>query len=163
MAIGSRSPVWSVMAGCGFVSRRPSGLRRRCSCSRCSGRSRPRSRCGSPPRTGRGSRSSSARAVISIPGVQKPQCSACSSWKPCWTGSSWPSSSSDSTVRISWPSAHRRQDRARLDRLAVHQHHAGAAVGRVTAPVGAGQARRVADEVHQQQARLDLAGDRAVR
>ena len=53
---------------------------------------------------GSGFSSSSARAVISIPGVQKPHCSACSSWKPCWTGSSSPSVSSDSTVRISWPS-----------------------------------------------------------
>ena len=52
---------------------------------------------------GSGFSSSSARAVISIPGVQNPQCSACSSWKPCCTGSSRPSVSSDSTVRISWP------------------------------------------------------------
>ena len=53
---------------------------------------------------GSGFSSSSARAVISIPGVQKPHCSACVSWKPCWIGSSPPSTSSDSTVRISWPS-----------------------------------------------------------
>src|SRR4051812_48442883 len=39
-----------------------------------------------------------------MPGVQKPQCSACFSWKPCCTGSSCPSTSSDSTVLISWPS-----------------------------------------------------------
>ena len=55
--------------------------------------------------------------------------------------------------------AHRRQHRARLDRLAVHQHDAGAAVGRVAAPVGAGQAERLADEVDEQQARLDVARD----
>ena len=53
---------------------------------------------------GFGFSSSSARVVISMPGVQKPQCSACFSWKPCWSGSSTPSTSSDSTVRISWPS-----------------------------------------------------------
>src|SRR4051794_32790095 len=47
---------------------------------------------------------SSARAVISIPGVQKPHCSACISWKPCWIGSSRPSRSSDSTVSTAWPS-----------------------------------------------------------
>ena len=41
---------------------------------------------------------------MSIPGVQKPQCRACFSWKPSRTGSSAPSTSSDSTVRISWPS-----------------------------------------------------------
>ena len=54
---------------------------------------------------GSGFSSSSARVVISIPGVQNPQCRACSSWKPCWIGSSCPFRSSDSTVRISWPSA----------------------------------------------------------
>ena len=53
---------------------------------------------------GSGFSSSSARLVISMPGVQNPHCSACISWKPCWTGSSRPSTSSDSTVRISWPS-----------------------------------------------------------
>ena len=55
--------------------------------------------------------------------------------------------------------AHRREDRARLDRLAVHLDDAGAAVRGVAAPVGAGQAGRLADEVNEQQARLDLAGD----
>ena len=53
---------------------------------------------------GSGFSSSSARVVISIPGVQNPHCSAWHSWKPCWIGSSSPSTSSDSTVRISWPS-----------------------------------------------------------
>ena len=53
---------------------------------------------------GFGFSSRSARAVISIPGVQNPHCSACRSWKPIWTGSSRPSTSSDSTVRISCPS-----------------------------------------------------------
>ncbi len=53
---------------------------------------------------GSGFSSSSARVVISMPGVQKPHCRACISWKPCWIGSSRPSTSSDSTVRISCPS-----------------------------------------------------------
>src|SRR3954451_19381208 len=52
---------------------------------------------------GSGFSSSSARAVISMPGVQKPQCSAWHSWKPCWIGSSTPSTSSASTVRTSCP------------------------------------------------------------
>ncbi len=43
------------------------------------------------------------------------------------------------------------QHRAGLDRLAVHQHHAGPAVGRVAAPVRAGQPQLVAQEVHEQQ------------
>ena len=42
------------------------------------------------------------------------------------------------------------------DRLAVHLHHAGAAVGGVAAPVCARQARRLADEMDEQLARLDL-------
>ena len=54
---------------------------------------------------GFGFSSSRARVVISMPGVQKPHWSACRSWKPIWIGSSSPSTSSDSTVRISWPSA----------------------------------------------------------
>src|SRR4051812_44702262 len=53
---------------------------------------------------GSGFSSSSARVVISMPGVQKPHWRACSSWNPCWIGSSWPSTSSDSTVRTSCPS-----------------------------------------------------------
>src|SRR3954447_24073470 len=53
---------------------------------------------------GFGFSSSSARVVISIPGVQKPHCRAWRSWKPCWIGSSCPSLWSDSTVRISCPS-----------------------------------------------------------
>ena len=55
--------------------------------------------------------------------------------------------------------AHRRQDRARLDRLAVHLNDAGTAVGGVAAPVGARQAERLAQEVHEQLARLDVARD----
>ena len=61
-------------------------------------------RRGSPASVGFGFSSSSARVVISMPGVQKPHWSACVSWKPCWIGSSRPSTSSDSTVLISWPS-----------------------------------------------------------
>ncbi len=53
---------------------------------------------------GSGFSSSSARAVITIPGVQKPHCRPCSSWKPCWTGSSSPSFSIDSIVRTLCPS-----------------------------------------------------------
>ena len=82
-------------------ARRPSGSSARSSRSPCSGRSGPRSRRGSPRRSGSGLRFSSARAVSIIPGVQKPHCSPCSSWKPCWTGSRTPSRSRPSTVVIS--------------------------------------------------------------
>src|SRR3954451_7936132 len=52
----------------------------------------------------------------------------------------------------------RGQHRARLRRLAVHQHDARPAVGGVAAPMRAGQAELVAQEVDEQQPRLDVAG-----
>src|SRR5690348_2399296 len=54
---------------------------------------------------GSGLRSSSQRAVIIIPGVQKPHCRPCSFMNAVCTGSSSPSCSRSSTVRISWPDA----------------------------------------------------------
>src|SRR5262249_22911901 len=45
---------------------------------------------------------------------------------------------------------------ARLDRLAVHDHRAGAAMRGVAADVRAGHPEHFPDEVHQQQARLDF-------
>src|SRR3954454_4107861 len=54
---------------------------------------------------GSGSLSRSARAVMSIPGVQKPHCRPWHCMKPCWTGSRTPSCSSPSTVRTSCPPA----------------------------------------------------------
>ena len=50
------------------------------------------------------------------------------------------------------------QDGARLDRDAVQQNRAGAALRRVAADVGAGQAKLFTDEIHQKLPRLDLAG-----
>ena len=55
--------------------------------------------------SGCGSRSSSARAVIIIPGVQKPHCRPWQRMKPSWTGSRTPSVSRSSTVRTSRPPA----------------------------------------------------------
>ena len=106
-----------------------------------------------------GSRSSSARAVSSIPGVQKPHWSPWHSMNPRCTGSRTPSTSRCSTVWTSWPSAIGGEHGARLHRLAVVQDDAGAAVGGVAAPVRAGQAELVAEEVDQQHPRLDVAGD----
>src|SRR6185503_6326755 len=51
----------------------------------------------------------------------------------------------------------RRQARARLDGDAVEQHGAGAALARVAANLGAGQIKRVAQEVNEQEPRLDRA------
>ena len=140
---------------------RPSAPSGRSWRNRCSGRSARRSPRGSRPRPGPGSRSSSARAVIIIPGVQNPHCRPWHCMKPCCTGSSTPSCSRPSTVRTSWPPA--------IAASTVHdftgspsiQHHAGAAVAGVAAPVGAGQAEHVAQEVHEQQPALDLPGDLA--
>src|SRR3954451_3299775 len=53
---------------------------------------------------GSGCASRRARAVISMPGVQKPHWRACFSWNPSWIGSSRPPCSSPSTVLTSWPS-----------------------------------------------------------
>ena len=140
-------------------ARPPSGRRRRCSCSRCSGRCCRRSRCGSPGRSGRGSRRAARALVISIPGVQKPHCSACFSWKPCWIGSSSPSTSSDSTVRISWPS--------HIAASVVHDLTGLPSISTTQAPqLDVSQPQwvpvrleRLAEEVDEQQARLDVARD----
>src|SRR5215471_5521594 len=50
------------------------------------------------------------------------------------------------------------QDRAGLDRVAVHQHRAGAALARIAADVGSGQTQRLAQEMRQEKPRLDLRG-----
>src|SRR5690349_9724531 len=49
-----------------------------------------------------------------------------------------------------------REHRARLHRLAVEVHGAGAAVAGVAAHVGPGHAEILADEVHEQKARFDF-------
>src|SRR5215217_1750663 len=56
---------------------------------------------------------------------------------------------------------HRGEHGAGLHGLSVEVDDAGAAVGGVTAPVGTGQAERLAQEVHEQQPRLDLPRDLA--
>src|SRR5262245_2922310 len=49
-----------------------------------------------------------------------------------------------------------REYRARLDRLAVHQHRAGAANAGLAADVGAGQSKAIAQVVNQQETRFDV-------
>ena len=95
----------------------------------------------------------------SCPGVQKPHCRPWHCMKPCWTGSSSPSRSRPSTVRTSCPPAIAASTVHDFTGSPSSQHHAGAAVAGVAAPVGAGQAELVAQEVHQQQPALDLPGD----
>ena len=156
-ALGASRP--PSQTSCFVRARPPTGPRRRCSCSPCSDRSRRRSRCGSPGRSGSGSRPAARGVVISIPGVQNPQCSACFSWKPCWIGSSSPSTSSDSTVRISWPS--------HIAASVVHDFTGLPSISTTQAPqLDVSQPQcvpvrpgGVADEVHEQHARLDVARD----
>ena len=87
------------------VLARPTGPTGRCSRSRCTGRSARRWPRGSAPADGSGWWSSSQRAVIIMPGVQKPHCSPWHAAKPSCTGSSWPRRSRPSTVRTRCPSA----------------------------------------------------------
>ena len=92
------------------------------------------------PPTGPGSRSSSQRAVIIIPGVQNPHCRPWQSMNPCCTGSSSRRARQPLDGAHLAPVGHHGEHRARLDRHAVEPHHAHAAVGGVAAPVRAGQA-----------------------
>jgi len=71
-----------------------------------------------------------------MPGVQKPHCRPCSSWKPTWIESSLPPLARPSTVVTFLPSSIGASNVAGLDRPAVEQHGAGTTVARV-APDGA--------------------------
>ena len=51
------------------------------------------------------------------------------------------------------------EDGAGLHRLAVHMHHAGAALRGVAADMRAGEPQVLAQELHQQGARIDITGD----
>src|SRR5215510_6699496 len=51
------------------------------------------------------------------------------------------------------------EDGTRLHRLAVHMHHAGAALRGVAAHMGAGEPQVLAQELDQQRARIDVTGD----
>jgi hypothetical protein len=76
--------------------------------------------------------------------------------KPCWTGSSTPSMLEALDGDDLVPAGHGCEVGAGLDRLAVDEHDTGPAVAGVAPPVRAGQPELVTDEVHQQQARLDV-------
>ena len=57
------------------------------------------------------------------------------------------------------PSICQANTRAGLHRLAVDMHHAGAALRGVAAHMGAGEPQVLAQELHQQGARIDVTGD----
>ena len=91
-----------------------------------------------------------------IPGVQKPHCSPCSSQKPFCSGCSWPSGARPSIVVIVEPSA--------CTAKIVHDFALRPSTRTVQAPhwrgvaadVRAGQAQLFAEEVDEQDARVDL-------
>ena len=107
-----------------------------------------------PRLVGSGSWASNSATDIRIPGVQKPHCRPCNSWKACWIGCREPSGRANpSTVPISRPGLHR-QHQAAARRTAVHQHGAGAAHAMLAAHVGAGHAQLAAQEIRQIHPRL---------
>jgi hypothetical protein len=52
----------------------------------------------------------------------------------------------------------RGENRARLDRIAIDQDRAGAALPGIAANVGASQAEIIANEIDQQRTRIDVGG-----
>ena len=98
--------------------------------------------------------------LIRMPGVQKPHCRACASRNAACSGcSSVPPGGRQALDR-----RHRGavdldgEHQARAHRLTVHQHGAGAADAVLAADVRAGEAELVAQEVAEEQARLDVGG-----
>ena len=91
-----------------------------------------------------------------IPGVQKPHWSAWCRRNASWSGVRAPSPASPSTVTISAPStcAARRRHERTAD--AVEPHRARAADAVLAADVCPGEAEPVAEEVGEEEARLDL-------
>ena len=91
-----------------------------------------------------------------MPGVQKPHWRPCWSQNACWSG--WSVGAVGHALdrldlaAVGLDGEHR----ARLGALAVDVDGAGAAVARVAADVGAGQAEDVAQEVDEQEPRLDV-------
>ena len=91
-----------------------------------------------------------------MPGVQKPHWRPCWSQNACWSGWSLPPTSMPSMVVISAPSAWTASIVQRLRAPAVHVDRARAAVAGVAAGVRAGEPEHVAQEVDEEEARLDV-------
>ena len=84
--------------------------------------------------SGSGSRASRSTAVRIIPGVQKPHCRPWCSTKACWSG--WSSSSAPRpSIVVTSDSAAWSASTVQLDRSAVEEHGARAALARVAADV----------------------------
>ena len=99
-------------------------------------------------------------AVMIMPGVQKPHCRPWFSWKACCIGCSSPFVASPSMVVTVAPSAWTARHGAGLDRLAVDMDDAGAALRRVAADMGAGQAELLPQQLNEKRAVLDLGRNR---
>ena len=91
-----------------------------------------------------------------MPGVQKPHWRPCWSQNACWSGWSLPPCSMPSIVRDLGAVRLDGEHRARLGAAAVDVDRARAAVAGVAAGVGAGEAERVAQEVDEEEAGLDV-------
>ena len=91
-----------------------------------------------------------------IPGVQKPHWRPCWSQNACWSGWSLPPCSMPSIVRDLGAVGLDGEHRARLGAAPVDVDGARAAVAGVAAGVGAGEPERVAQEVDEEEARLDV-------
>ena len=98
---------------------------------------------------------SSAFALISWPDVQKPHCGASCSTNACCSGSSVPFEQPFDRLDRPAVGPHR-ELAARVDRLAVEQHRAGAALAAVAADLRAGQPGVIAQHLGQRPAILDL-------
>ena len=91
-----------------------------------------------------------------IPGVQKPHWRPCWSQNACWSGWRVAPSAMPSIVLISRAVRLDGEHRAGLGALAVDVDGARAAVAGVAADVRAGQPEDVAQQVDEQEARLDV-------
>ena len=129
--------------------------------TRCSGRGCPARLClisSSPPSS---PCSSSAVTVSSMPGVQKPHCSAACRVKASSSRSNSGRSARPSIVVTLFPVGVGGEVAARADGEAVDQDGACAAHLHVARALGAGQPERVAEEVEQQLLRREVADDLA--
>ena len=101
-------------------------------------------------------RRSSCAAMI-MPGVQKPHCRPCLFQKPFLQRMQRAGGREPFDRRDGAAIGLDREACARPDGDAVEEHGARAALTGVASDLGAGRAAEVADEVHKQQTRLDLA------
>ncbi len=121
---------------------------------------RRRSRCGSRARSGRGSRRAARAWSSASPACRTRTAARGARGSPAGPGRARRRPRATRPCGSRGPSHIAARIVHDLTGLPSMQHDAGAAVGGVAAPVRAGQVERLADEVHEQQARLDVVRDR---